>query len=208
MDLSDSPSGPACPSRASGWPSRRPPLGVSRVASDLRVQTCRRHYPGGIVGEGRSRSPKAHDSGLPHPFAGSASTFAVSRPAQRSLHVTACLLAESPNGSFPSKASVVSLPLRPLRLLPAGARVAGEELHLLKIDAFSRRTKGTAYVCVPLERKCTLFPFRVTPSRVFCLERRQTGAERMRPPAVQERTAEHSREHQPGLDHLICVSIR
>jgi hypothetical protein len=90
------------------------------------------------------RSPKAHDSGLPHPFAGSAPTLDVSRPARRSLRVTACLLAESRNGSFPSKASAVSLPLRPLRLLPAGARVAGEELHLLKIDVFPRRTKGTS----------------------------------------------------------------
>jgi hypothetical protein len=48
MNLSDSPSGPTCPSRASGWVAH-PPLGVSRVASDLLVQTCRRHYPGGTV---------------------------------------------------------------------------------------------------------------------------------------------------------------
>jgi hypothetical protein len=31
-----------------------PTVGVSRVASDLRVQACCRHYPGGIVGEGVS----------------------------------------------------------------------------------------------------------------------------------------------------------
>ena len=48
MDLSDSPSGPACPSRASGWLTQPPP-GVSRVACVLPVQTCHRHYPGGIV---------------------------------------------------------------------------------------------------------------------------------------------------------------
>jgi len=53
MDLRDSPSGPACPSRASGWLTP-PTLGVSRVASDLRVQTCRRPYPGGTTGEGES----------------------------------------------------------------------------------------------------------------------------------------------------------
>ena len=34
----------------------------------------------------------------------------------------------------------MSLPPLPLRLLPAGATVAGWELHPLKIDTFSRRT--------------------------------------------------------------------
>src|SRR5260370_11708461 len=53
MDLSDSPGGPAYPSRVSGWLTLPPPR-VSRVASDLRVQTCRRHYPGGTTGEGES----------------------------------------------------------------------------------------------------------------------------------------------------------
>jgi hypothetical protein len=48
MDLSDSPSGPIYPSRVSGWVAH-PPLGVSRVASDLLVRTCRRHYPGGTM---------------------------------------------------------------------------------------------------------------------------------------------------------------
>jgi hypothetical protein len=43
---------------------------------------------------------------------------------------------------FPSKASAPSLPTAPLRLLPAEATVAGEELHLLKIDTFARRTTG------------------------------------------------------------------
>jgi hypothetical protein len=63
----------------------RPPLGVSRVACALPVPTCRRHYPGGITGEGGSFPERTRDSGLPHPFAGSAPTFPVSRPAQRSL---------------------------------------------------------------------------------------------------------------------------
>src|SRR5947209_10029821 len=49
MGLSDSPGGPACPSRASGWVTPPPP-GVSRVACDLRVQACRRPYPGGTAG--------------------------------------------------------------------------------------------------------------------------------------------------------------
>src|SRR5262249_4825317 len=42
--------------------------------------------------------------------------------------------------AFPSKAPTDSLPPPPLRLLPAGAKVAGQELHLLKIGAFPRRT--------------------------------------------------------------------
>jgi hypothetical protein len=43
---------------------------------------------------------------------------------------------------FASEASAVLLPPPPPRLLPAGATVAGEELHLLKIRTFSRRTRG------------------------------------------------------------------
>jgi hypothetical protein len=41
---------------------------------------------------------------------------------------------------FASKASAVSLPPLPLRLLLAGATVARWELHPLKNDAFARRT--------------------------------------------------------------------
>src|SRR5512132_1308744 len=61
------------------------------------------------------------DGGLPRFRGGSAPTLRLSRPARRSLHVTACLLAESPWRPFASKASAVSLPPPPLRLLPAGA---------------------------------------------------------------------------------------
>jgi hypothetical protein len=43
---------------------------------------------------------------------------------------------------FSSKAPTVSLPPPPLRLLPAGTtRVAGRELHPLRIDTFPRRTQ-------------------------------------------------------------------
>jgi hypothetical protein len=45
-------------------------------------------------------------------------------------------------GPFPSKASAVLLPPLPLRLLPAGATVAGWELHPLKIAALTRRTNA------------------------------------------------------------------
>ena len=56
-------------------------------------------------------------------------------------HITACLLADRPRRPFPSKASTISLPPSPFRLLPAGTTVAGRELHPLKMHNFSRRTK-------------------------------------------------------------------
>ena len=90
------------------------------------------------------RSPEATcDGGLPHPFAGSAPTLDVSRPARRSLTLRPACSRSRLMRPFASKASAVSLPPRPLRLLPAEAKVAGWELHPLKIDAFSRRTRGT-----------------------------------------------------------------
>ena len=124
-DLSATPHGPACPSRASSW-SVGPPLGFPVLRP---ISLCTHAVAITPVGPqpGRSRSPVSCDGGLPHPFARSAPTLPVSRPARRSLHVTACVLAESPMRSFPSKASAVSLPPPPLRLLPAGATVAGQE---------------------------------------------------------------------------------
>jgi len=59
--------------------------------------------------------------------------------------VTAYLLAGLPLQPFPSEASAVSLPPLPLRLLPAGATVAGEDSPLLKSDTFARRTRGRIY---------------------------------------------------------------
>ena len=59
---------------------------------DLRVPTCRRHYPGGPLGSDRSWDGLFQPfpfipsgGGLPLPCAGSASTLDVSRPARRSL---------------------------------------------------------------------------------------------------------------------------
>ena len=118
-----------------------PPLGLPVLRS---ISLCRHAVaitPVATLGQlslDRSQRP-----GLPHPFAGSATTLAVSRPARRSLTLRPVCSRSPPRGPFPSKASAVSLPPLPLRLLPAGAKGAGQELHLLKISAFARRTKGT-----------------------------------------------------------------
>jgi hypothetical protein len=59
--------------------------------------------------------------GLPHPFAGSAPTTLVSRPARRSLVLRPACSRSRPWRPFASEASVSSLPPSPPRLLPAGA---------------------------------------------------------------------------------------
>src|SRR5207249_5436873 len=98
MGLSDSPGGRACPSRASRCVTHSPPR-VSRVAFVLPVQACRRHYPGGIVagiellpGERRRRpSPNVRWVGSRVNRFEACSAF---------THVTACLLAESPDATL------------------------------------------------------------------------------------------------------------
>ena len=81
------------------------------------------------------------DGGLPQNSGGSACALPFARPASRSLRVRACMRAEPLTGSFTPKASAVSLPPRPLRLLPAGAIVAGWESHPRRERAFARRTE-------------------------------------------------------------------
>ena len=146
---SATPSGPACPSRASGWVTPPPP-GVSSVAFALPVQTCRRPYPGGTTGGYRVAPLETCDGGLPHTFAGSAPTFPVSRPARRSLTLRPACSRSRPRRPFAPEASAGSLPPLPLRLLPAGATYAGWELHPLKNDAFhgAQRWKENSRNCV------------------------------------------------------------
>ncbi len=93
--LSATPFGPACPSRVSGW-CLTTTAGASRVASDLPLYTCRRQYPGGTVGCTRCCLFFSNGGGLPRLTIGSAPALQFSRLAQRSLRVTACILAESP----------------------------------------------------------------------------------------------------------------
>src|SRR6266566_175396 len=59
--------------------------------------------------------------GLSQIHGGSAPALIVSRPAQRSLHVTACMLAKSPTRPSTPEAPTASFPPPPLRLLPGGA---------------------------------------------------------------------------------------
>src|SRR4029077_18536035 len=89
----------------------------SRVALDLRVPTCRRHYPGGPLGSDRSWDGLFQPSpfipsggGLPPPVAGSASTLVVSRPARRPR-------ALRPVGSPSRQAARLSRRLRRFRYL-------------------------------------------------------------------------------------------
>jgi hypothetical protein len=96
MNLSDFPGGPAWPSRASGWVSL-PPSGISRVASDLRVQTCRRHYPGGTVAGIASLPCPLRQR--PSPCYGRVGSHIMLFEACSTFtRVTACLLAGPPNG--------------------------------------------------------------------------------------------------------------
>src|SRR5262249_22177902 len=102
----------------------------------LPVQTCQRHYPGGTVaGIGllpgkRRRRPSPNVRGV-----GSRSPI-ISRPARRSRTFWPACSRSRLKRLLPSKASAVSLPPRPLRLLLAGATVARWDLHPLKNDAF------------------------------------------------------------------------
>ena len=70
----------------------------------------------------------------------SASAFGSSRLAQRSLALRPACLPSRPRRPSTPEASAASLPPRLLRLLPAGATVAGRDSHPLKTDACPRRT--------------------------------------------------------------------
>src|SRR5262249_5041954 len=133
------PLGPAWPSRASGWRSRAATAGASRVAQ---LSVCRHAVAITPAGPrtGSVRSPEVRGVGLPCYSGRSAPALPVSRPAQRSLTLRPAGLPSRLRRPSASKASAVSLPPLPLRLLPAGAKVAGWDLHSLKNRAFARRT--------------------------------------------------------------------
>ena len=81
------------------------------------------------------------DGSLPRITARSASALPFSRPAQRSLALRPACSLNRPWRPFSSECfRRCRYLLRPLRLLPAGATVAGRDSHPLRNDAFARRT--------------------------------------------------------------------
>ena len=87
----------------------------------LPAPTCRRHYPGGNAG-GAAVAPPMPSRRRPSPSLCWVGCHITRFEACSAFtHVTAYRLAESLKRPFPSKASTVSLPPLPLRLLPAGA---------------------------------------------------------------------------------------
>src|SRR5262249_15271477 len=81
---------------------------------------------------------------LPRFHGGSAPALGVSRPAQRSLHVTACLLAESLNDPLHRGLRLFRYLRSRFGCYRLERPVAGWELHPLKIRAFARRTRKWA----------------------------------------------------------------
>ena len=89
---------------------------------------------------GGYRSPESHSSGLPRYAGGSASKLCFSRPARRSLALRPACTRDRLKRSFPSKASTVSSPPPPLRLLPAGATSCRVGLEPTENQHLSQRT--------------------------------------------------------------------
>lgn len=152
MGLSVTPSGRACPSRASRWRSRAATAGASRVAL-VSVQTCPRHYPGGIAKPCRSRlllldrRLVLRDGSLPRYSGGSAPASPFSGPAQRSL-------ALGPACSLSRYTTLCRRRLRQLRYLHCRSDcfrleqpVAGWDLHPRETNTFSRRTEKCGLAC-------------------------------------------------------------
>ena len=110
------PAGPSWSSRIPGWRVRATD-GASRVAAVSLFTHAAANTPAEPVGARVTRFPTAVS--LPRINGGSASALPVSRPAQRSLRVAACVLAESPTGD-PSSSECFSA----IRYLPAPLRLA------------------------------------------------------------------------------------
>ena len=145
--LSATPIGPSCPSREHGWRSRTAAEGVSRVALDLHMQTCRLLYPGGTAGSNRSRV------GVFQPITQIPATTAFPRslmgrlPRRKFLGLIGSVLALRPTCSRDRQAALciegsdgfVTSTAAPIAT-GGNDPVAGRESHPLKIQAFPRRT--------------------------------------------------------------------
>ncbi len=136
--------------------------GASRVATGQLCLLAVAITPAGLMELVRSYCPI--NGGPPTKHGGRAPALIVSRPAQRSLHVTACMLAKSPKRPSTPEAPTASFPPPPLRLLPGGANpVPGRDFHPQSTSAFSRRTRNrdfsTAMVKQPIvERLQSVIP--------------------------------------------------
>jgi hypothetical protein len=128
-DLSATRRGPAWSSRIAGWDlaSRCVGLPVLTRESLARMSTPlpRRLGPVRLLLTSRT------DGGLRPFIAGSALALAVSRPARAFTHVSTCVLAGPPFGAFYTRGfDPGRYRSEPLRLLPAGATVAGWDIFL------------------------------------------------------------------------------
>ena len=113
---------------------------ASRVATNPLFHTCRRHYPGGTGRCSVARFPTA--GSLPRiPRVGCITRFEA-----RSVHIVAArVVAEPPRAALVVGVRRCRYLHRPLRLLPAGATVAGRDSHPLRNGTLSRRTRITHY---------------------------------------------------------------
>src|SRR6266699_3873780 len=138
--LSVTPCGPACLSRDAPVDRIRDHRWGFPCCYWSTLPACRRHYPG--RSDGTRSLVLSINGGPPTKHGGRAPALIVSRPAQRSLHVTACMLAKSPKRPSTPEAPTASFPPPPLRLLPGGANpVPGRDFHPQSTSAFSRRTR-------------------------------------------------------------------
>ena len=139
------PAGPTCPSRAVGWrvPRHQPGLPVLRpFPSSMRAAA---NTPAEPVGACVVRFPTG-DS-LPRYQGGSASASNLSRPARRSLALRPAWSLSRPWRPVTSECFRRCRCLHhPLRLLPAGATVAGRDSHPLKNGALHGAPDKPSYV--------------------------------------------------------------
>ena len=117
-----------------------PPTGLPVLLLSPSYVHATVNTPAETTGARVARFPVA--GSLPRNTGGSASALIVSRPAQRSLHVVACTLAEPPSAVLFHRSASVRFVTSSNRsdCLPAGATVAGRGLHPQGNGAFPRRT--------------------------------------------------------------------
>jgi hypothetical protein len=119
------------------------------------VQTCRRHYPGGIVSGAVARYPPRCQ---PSPFGSRfGSRINIFEACSAFTHVTACLFAGSPEATLSTRGfdgfvTSTAAPIATGRSDP----VAGRDLHPLDLSTFARRTteeclsRGAFHFCSEL----------------------------------------------------------